>query len=90
MINRLQQYMGLLSPLDHKMQQMKVQLWSQMLYDKQKKKSYRKQKKQELHICSLHMLIDALPSSLLDPSWVQVSQTTELFKTWGTPLALKG
>jgi hypothetical protein len=35
MIDRLQQYVGLHSPPDHKMQQMKVQLWSQMLYDKQ-------------------------------------------------------
>ncbi len=34
MIDRLQQYVGLCSPSNHKMQQMKVQLWS-MLYDKQ-------------------------------------------------------
>jgi hypothetical protein len=26
---------------------------------------------------------DALPSSLLDSSWVQVSQTAKLFGTWG-------
>ncbi len=31
---------------------------------------------------------DVLPSSLLDPSWVQVSQTTELFGTRGTLPAL--
>jgi hypothetical protein len=31
---------------------------------------------------------DALPSSLLGPSWVQVSQTMELFRTWGTLPAL--
>jgi hypothetical protein len=31
---------------------------------------------------------DALPSSLLDPSWVQVSQTMELFGTRGTFPAL--
>jgi len=35
---------------------------------------------------------DTFPSSLLDPSWVQVSQTTELFGTQGTlpSLSLKG
>jgi hypothetical protein len=27
---------------------------------------------------------DALPSPLLDPSWVQVNQTTKLFGTQGT------
>jgi hypothetical protein len=31
MIQRLQQYVGLLSPPNHKIQQMKVQPWSQML-----------------------------------------------------------
>jgi hypothetical protein len=31
---------------------------------------------------------DALPSSLLDPSWVQVNQTTKLFGTRGTLLVL--
>jgi len=31
---------------------------------------------------------DALPSSLLDPSWVQVSQIAELFGTRGTLPAL--
>jgi hypothetical protein len=30
---------------------------------------------------------DMLPSSLLDPNWVQISQTAELFGTWGTLLA---
>jgi hypothetical protein len=34
MIDRLHQYVGLLSPFHHKIQQMKVQLWSQMFYDK--------------------------------------------------------
>jgi hypothetical protein len=28
---------------------------------------------------------DVLPSSLLDPSWVQISQTTKLFGTRGHP-----
>jgi hypothetical protein len=32
--------------------------------------------------------IDALPSPLLDPSWVQVSQTVELFKTQDMLLVL--
>jgi hypothetical protein len=37
-------------------------------------------------------LFDVLPSPLLDPSWVQVNQTMELFETQGTLLAptLKG
>jgi hypothetical protein len=29
-------------------------------------------------------LFDALPSPWLDPSWIQVNQTVELFGTWGT------
>jgi hypothetical protein len=34
------------------------------------------------------IFFDVFPSSLLDPSWVQVSQTTKLFGTWGTFTAL--
>jgi len=34
------------------------------------------------------VVYDALPSSLLDPSWVQVSQTSKFFGIWGTLPAL--
>jgi hypothetical protein len=32
----------------------------------------------------ISMVFDALPSPLLDPSWVQRSHTVELFGTWST------
>jgi hypothetical protein len=37
-----------------------------------------------LFICTIYINSDTLPSPLLDPSWVQVNQTTKLFGTRGT------
>ncbi len=36
----------------------------------------------------IDVVVDALPSSLLDLSWVQVSRITKLFGTQGTFVAL--
>jgi hypothetical protein len=52
-------------------------------------KTYNVQLPENLMYLGLHPpKHDALPSSLLDPSWVQVSQTMKLFGTRGMLTAL--
>jgi hypothetical protein len=52
---------------------------------KSKKRPFRTPKRCCSSICAT---CDVLPNPLLDPSWVQINQTTEMFGTWGTLLAL--